>query len=72
MWAANQALAGLLGVGVPQDWATHAIGRELTALYDPDASERIMTALFPQQHQLRDLDPPALRRVLSALNSGTA
>lgn len=36
MWAANQALSGLLGVGVPQDWATHAIGRELTALYDLD------------------------------------
>jgi len=36
MWAANQALSGLLGLGVPQDWATHAIGRELTALYDID------------------------------------
>ncbi len=24
MWAATQALNGLIGAGVPQDWATHA------------------------------------------------
>lgn len=36
MWAANQALCGLLGVGVPQDWATHRIAVELTALYGID------------------------------------
>lgn len=36
MWAANQALNGLIGVGVPQDWATHMIGHELTALYGVD------------------------------------
>ena len=36
MWAANQALTGIIGVGVPQDWATHAIGLKLTALYDID------------------------------------
>lgn len=23
MWTANQALNGLIGTGVPQDWATH-------------------------------------------------
>lgn len=36
MWTANQALNGLIGVGVPQDWATHMIGHELTALYGVD------------------------------------
>jgi NADP-dependent alcohol dehydrogenase len=33
MWTANQALNGLIGAGVTQDWATHMIGHELTALY---------------------------------------
>ena len=36
MWTANQALNGLIGTGVPQDWATHMIGHELTALYGVD------------------------------------
>jgi NADP-dependent alcohol dehydrogenase len=36
MWVANQALNGLIGSGVAQDWATHMIGHELTALYGVD------------------------------------
>ena len=36
MWSANQALNGLIGSGVPQDWATHMIGHELTALFGVD------------------------------------
>ncbi|CAH0536746.1 iron-containing alcohol dehydrogenase [Vibrio marisflavi] len=36
MWTANQALNGLIGAGVQQDWATHMIGHELTALYGVD------------------------------------
>ena len=36
MWTANQALNGLLGQGVSQDWATHLIGHELTAAYGID------------------------------------
>ncbi|MBU1219673.1 iron-containing alcohol dehydrogenase [Myxococcota bacterium] len=36
MWAATNALNGTVGVGVPQDWATHVIGHELTALYGLD------------------------------------
>ena len=36
MWTANQALNGLIGVGVPQDWATHMIGHEFTALWHVD------------------------------------
>lgn len=33
MWAATMALNGIIAVGVPQDWATHMIGHELTALH---------------------------------------
>ncbi len=36
MWAANQALNGLIGTGVAQDWATHMLGHELTARYGVD------------------------------------
>jgi len=36
MWAANQALCGIIGAGVPQDWATHRLAVQLTALYDID------------------------------------
>ena len=36
MLAANQALNGFIGSGGPQDWATHMIGHELTALYGVD------------------------------------
>ncbi|BDM65352.1 NADH-dependent alcohol dehydrogenase [Shewanella sp. NFH-SH190041] len=36
MWTANQALNGLIGAGVEQDWSTHAMGHELTALYGVD------------------------------------
>ena len=36
MWCATQALNTLLACGVDQDWATHMIGHELTALYGLD------------------------------------
>ncbi|NVD07869.1 iron-containing alcohol dehydrogenase [Vibrio sp. JPW-9-11-11] len=36
MWTANQALNGLIGSGVAQDWATHMIGHEFTALWGVD------------------------------------
>ncbi|MGR5219371.1 iron-containing alcohol dehydrogenase [Vibrio parahaemolyticus] len=36
MWTANQALNGQIGAGMPQDWATHMIGHELTALWGVD------------------------------------
>lgn len=36
MWAANQALCGIIGVGVPTDWITHRIAVELTALWNID------------------------------------
>jgi NADP-dependent alcohol dehydrogenase len=36
MWSATMALNGLIGAGVPQDWATHMVGHELTALHGLD------------------------------------
>ncbi len=36
MYSATFALNGIIGMGVPQDWATHMIGHELTALYGLD------------------------------------
>lgn len=52
MWAATMALNGLIGQGVPQDWATHMIGHELTALYGLDHAQTlaiILPALLQQQ-----------------------
>ena len=46
MWAANQALNGLIGAGVPQDWSTHMIGHAITALYDIDHA-RTLTLVMP-------------------------
>lgn len=34
IWAATTALNGSIGVGMPQDWSTHMIGHELTAMFD--------------------------------------
>jgi NADP-dependent alcohol dehydrogenase len=36
MWCATQALNTLIGCGVDQDWATHMIGHEITALHGLD------------------------------------
>ena len=45
MWTASLALNGLIGAGVPQDWATHMIGHELTALYDIDHARTLAIVL---------------------------
>lgn len=36
MYSATMALNGFIAMGVPQDWATHMIGQELTALHGLD------------------------------------
>ena len=41
MWSATLALNTQLGCGVPQDWATHMIGHELTAFYGLDHAETL-------------------------------
>ena len=51
-WMANQALNGLIGSGVPQDWGTHFIGHELSGLYGMDHAR---TLAVIQPHLLREL-----------------
>ena len=41
VWAATTALSGHLGSGVPQDWNTHMIGHELTALFGIDHAKTL-------------------------------
>ena len=52
MWAATLALNGLIGAGVPQDWSTHMIGHELTALHGIDHA-RTLAIVLPANLALR-------------------
>jgi NADP-dependent alcohol dehydrogenase len=52
MWVATLALNGLIGAGVPQDWSTHMIGHELTALYDIDHA-RTLAVVLPGNLEIR-------------------
>ena len=52
VWAATCALIGVVGVGVPQDWATHAIGHELTALHGIDHA-RTLAIVLPSLLQIQ-------------------
>ena len=45
MWSATQALNGLICCGVPEDWATHMIGHELTALHGIDHAQSLAVVL---------------------------
>lgn len=45
MWSATMALNGLIGAGVPQDWATHMLGHELTALHGLDHAQTLAAVL---------------------------
>lgn len=54
MWSATMALNGLIGVGVPQDWSTHMIGHQLTALYGLDHAQTLAIVLPAVMHQQRE------------------
>lgn len=58
MWVCSNALNHLVGVGVPQDWATHRIGHELTALYGLAHAESLAVVLpwlmWYKRNQKRD------------------
>lgn len=45
MWSATMALNGLIGAGVPQDWATHMIGHEITAIHGLDHAQTLAIVL---------------------------
>lgn len=52
MWTASIALNGWLSVGVPGDWATHALGHEITVLNNTDHA-RSLTAVLPALMYIR-------------------
>jgi len=58
VWSATSALNGFIGVGVPQDWSTHMIGHELTALFGIDHGQTLAIVLPSlwevRQEQKRD------------------
>ncbi|MCC3252329.1 iron-containing alcohol dehydrogenase, partial [Serratia marcescens] len=52
MWSATMALNGLIGAGVPQDWAPHMLGHELPAMHDLDHAQTlaiVLPALLPEK-----------------------
>jgi len=62
MWTATQALNGLIACGVPQDWATHMIGHELTAFYGLDHGKTlaiVLPGVF--RHQLKNKEKKLLQ-----------
>jgi NADP-dependent alcohol dehydrogenase len=50
MWSCTMALNGLIQKGVPTDWAVHAIGHELTALYGIDHA-RTLAIIAPSHYR---------------------
>jgi NADP-dependent alcohol dehydrogenase len=45
VWSATVALNGIVGAGVPVDWATHMIGHQLTALFGIDHGQTLAIVL---------------------------
>ncbi len=73
MWTANQALNGLIGSGVPQDWATHMIGHELTALWHVDHARSlaiIQPSLLRNQMQFKRPKLEQMGRNVFGLSDG--
>ncbi len=54
MWAATMALNGLIAAGVENDWATHAIGHEITALHGIDHAATLAVVLPGLLTELKD------------------
>ena len=50
MWSCTMALNGLIQKGVPTDWAIHAIGHELTALFGIDHA-RTLAIIAPSHYR---------------------
>ncbi|MFT5714279.1 MAG: alcohol dehydrogenase YqhD (iron-dependent ADH family) [Flavobacterium sp.] len=51
MWSCTMALNGLIQKGVPNDWATHMIGHELTAKYGIDHA-RTLAVIAPSLYKV--------------------
>jgi NADP-dependent alcohol dehydrogenase len=54
MWAATMALNGIVAVGVPQDWTTHNIGHEITALHGIDHARTLAIVLPGVMNVMRE------------------
>ena len=54
VWSATMALNGIIAVGVPQDWATHMIGHELTALFGIDHGQTLAIVYPSLMHVCRE------------------
>ena len=50
MWSCTMALNGLIQKGVPTDWAVHAIGHELTAMFGIDHA-RTLAVIAPSHYK---------------------
>ena len=50
MWSCTMALNGLINKGVPEDWAVHMMGHELTALFGIDHA-RTLAILAPGHYR---------------------
>ncbi|MET3112693.1 NADP-dependent alcohol dehydrogenase [Pedobacter sp. CG_S7] len=50
MWSCTMALNGLIQKGVPTDWAVHAMGHELTALFGIDHA-RTLAVVAPSHYR---------------------
>ncbi|RZT95711.1 NADP-dependent alcohol dehydrogenase [Ancylomarina subtilis] len=50
MWSCTMALNGLISQGVPSDWAVHAMGHELTALFGIDHA-RTLAIIAPSHYK---------------------
>ena len=75
MLAANQALNGFIGSGVPQDWATHMIGHELTALYGVDHGRSlaiVQPSLLRHQVEHKRVKLEQMARNVFGLSDGDA
>ena len=54
MLSATMALNGFIGMGVSQDWATHSIGHELTALHGISHGQTLAIVLPAMMRVMRD------------------
>ena len=50
MWSCTMALNGLIGEGVPGDWAVHMMGHELTAMFGIDHA-RTLAIIAPSHYR---------------------
>jgi NADP-dependent alcohol dehydrogenase len=73
MWCAANGLNGLIACGVPQDWASHMIGHELTALYGMDHGQTlavVMPRVMRHQKQRKRAKLLQYARRVWGLNGG--